>query len=163
MPNCCKKPLNYSKYNQFKHRNQLISVYDVHISKVGYQTRHTRMCCCHVALCVCAFNGGIVLPNLDKIFHSKGHTLRVIVPFCRTDNLRSTYFPWGVNLRNSEPKHIASAQGWRPSREDSWEYLTQSNENSCNRALGRALPRYNKIHHVRQCTTERALYLKFNQ
>jgi len=41
---------------------------------------------------------------------TRGHTLRFVVPYCRTDVYRHTFFPSGIRLWNQLPEGIATAQ-----------------------------------------------------
>jgi hypothetical protein len=41
---------------------------------------------------------------------TRGHTLRYMVPYCRTDVYRQSFFPAGIRYWNSLPEHVATAQ-----------------------------------------------------
>jgi len=41
--------------------------------------------------------------------NTRGHSLKFVVPFCRLDIYRHSFFPSGFRLWNALPEHIATA------------------------------------------------------
>ena len=44
------------------------------------------------------------------VMHIRGHSQRYMLPFCRTDVYRHSFFPAGIRLWNQLPEHVATAQ-----------------------------------------------------
>ena len=83
------------------------------LTELGWNTLQQRRTNSKLVMVYRITHGLIDIPG-ELLFHpanlnTRGHTLRYMVPFCRTDVYRYSFFPSGIRLWNQLPASIATA------------------------------------------------------